>query len=92
MLEIGARVRFRHPPVRSAVYRSASLQDRRDVHAALAQVTDPENDPDRQHGIAPHATVGPDEDVASELERSAAGHKPAVVLPRQQPSLKRLSV
>jgi len=71
LLEIGARVRFRHPLVRSAVYRSASPQERRDVHAALAQVTDPALDPDRRAWHRAHATTGPDEEVASELEQSA---------------------
>jgi hypothetical protein len=48
LIEFGARVRFRHPLVRSAVYRSASVQQRQDVHHALAEVTDPQIDPDRR--------------------------------------------
>jgi AAA ATPase domain len=44
LLEVGARVRFRHPLVRSAAYRSASLPERQEVHRALAQATDPELD------------------------------------------------
>jgi DNA-binding CsgD family transcriptional regulator len=71
LIEFGAQVRFRHPLVRSAVYRSASVQGRQDAHRALAEATDPDLDPDRRSWHRAQATPGPAEDVATELERSA---------------------
>jgi len=71
LLEIGARVRFRHPLVRSGVYRAASAGERREVHGALAVATDPDADPDRRAWHRAHAANDPDEEVAGELLRCA---------------------
>ncbi|MEZ0052998.1 DNA-binding CsgD family transcriptional regulator [Mycobacterium sp. MAA66] len=71
LVTFGSRTRFRHPLARSAAYRSASLSERRDVHRALAQVTDPICDPDRRAWHRAQACAMPDEDVAEELQQSA---------------------
>ncbi|MEW2490678.1 AAA family ATPase [Streptomyces sp. NPDC048411] len=71
LAEFGARVWFRHPLLRSAAYRSTSLQDRQAVHLALVEATDPASDPDRRAWHAAQAASGPDEEVAADLARSA---------------------
>jgi DNA-binding CsgD family transcriptional regulator/tetratricopeptide (TPR) repeat protein len=71
LLELGARVRFRHPLARSAAYQSASAQTRQELHGALAEATDPAVDPDRRAWHRAQAAPGPDEKVAAELEQCA---------------------
>ena len=72
LIEFGPRIRFAHPLMRSAAYRAAELTDRREIHRALAAVTDPRSDPDRRAWHAANAATGPDESVAGELEASAS--------------------
>jgi DNA-binding CsgD family transcriptional regulator len=71
LAEFGARVLFRHPLVRSAAYRSASVQTRQELHGALAEATDPAVDPERRAWHRAQAAPGPDEEVATELEQCA---------------------
>lgn len=72
LIEFGPRMRFQHPLIRSAAYRAAELADRRAVHRALADATDPQVDPDRRAWHAANAASGPEDAVAAELENSAA--------------------
>ena len=72
LIELGVRVRFPHPLVRSAIYVASSPSDRCDVHRALADVTDPALDPDRRAWHRAHATAKPDKEVASEMVLSAS--------------------
>lgn len=70
-LVVAGRVRFRHPLIRSAVYRNATPADRRAVHRALADATYHDRDPDRRAWHRASATVEPSEEVAGALVRSA---------------------
>ena len=72
LVAFGSGVVFRHPLVRSAVYRAVGADERSEVHRALAEATDPAIDPDRRAWHRAQATAMPDEEVAAELERSAA--------------------
>ena len=71
LLHVGRRVEFAHPLVRSATYSSAAAEDRRRVHRALAEASDPEMDPDRRAWHRARATPRPDEEVAAELQHCA---------------------
>ena len=71
LFELGARARFHHPLVRSAIYRATPPEERHEIHRVLADATDPEADPDRRAWHRAHAAGVLDEEVASELERSA---------------------
>jgi DNA-binding CsgD family transcriptional regulator len=69
LVRLNGGVTFRHPLVRSAVYRSATLSERRSAHEALAAVTD---DPVRRAWHRALVAERADEQIAGELEAAAA--------------------
>lgn len=71
LIAVEPRLRFRHPLVRSAVYRNASLPRRRQVHAALADVIAGTAAQEHRAWHRAHAVSAPDETVAVELVQSA---------------------
>ncbi len=71
LAEFTPRVEFRHPLIRSVVYHSTPLRQRRRIHQALAAVADGDERPDRVAWHLGMAAVGPDEAVAARLEQAA---------------------
>jgi DNA-binding CsgD family transcriptional regulator len=92
LVQFGARVWFRHPLARLAAYRSASPEERRRVHAALADVSDTVTGADQLAWHHAAAAREPDEDVAAELERSAASARARSGLPAAAVLLERAAL
>ena len=68
---VGDRLAFRHPLVRSAIYESATFNDRLRAHAALAAACSAETQTDRRVWHHAVATLTADDEIAAELEASA---------------------
>ncbi len=64
------KFRFRHPLMRTAIRQEASISQRQAACAALAEVL--RDQPDRAVWHRAASILGPDEDVAGELERAAS--------------------
>jgi DNA-binding CsgD family transcriptional regulator len=62
---------FRHPLVRSAIYRDAAFTERERAHRTLATASAGEGNADRAAWHRAAATVGTDDEVARELEGTA---------------------
>ena len=71
LIELTPQPRFRHPLIRSATYYGASGAERRDAHRVLAQAVDPTADLQQHVWHMAAATMIPDAQIASDLDRSA---------------------
>jgi tetratricopeptide (TPR) repeat protein len=71
VLVAGSSLEFRHPLVRSAIYRSATFARRAAAHTALADALDGEENADRRAWHHASAVLGTDDEAAAELERTA---------------------
>ena len=67
----GGRILFSHPLVRAAIYQSAPIAERREIHAALAEELQAAGEADRAAWQLAAAASGPDEAVAAALEEAA---------------------
>lgn len=65
----GRTPEFRHPLMRSAIYTRATVADRLSTHRALAETL--EGSPGRRLVHLAAATLGPDDELAGQLERFA---------------------
>ena len=63
----GGTLTFRHPLVRSAIYRGATSHARRAAEQALADALDAEKDGDRRAWHRANAATGPDDGIATAL-------------------------
>jgi DNA-binding CsgD family transcriptional regulator len=71
LIKFTGQVRFCDPQARAAIYQAATPGQRQSVHRALAEVTDPQANPDQRAWHHAHASPHLDEDVAAELTRTA---------------------
>jgi DNA-binding CsgD family transcriptional regulator len=71
IVEVGESVRFRYSFMGTAIYRTSSGPERRRVHSALATVTRSSLNGDQGTLHRAAASLGPDADVADELEQAA---------------------
>ena len=73
LVVFSSTITYRHPLIRTAVYAGARAADRRAVHRALAEATNPDTDAERRAWHLAAASVGADEEVATVLEQVADG-------------------
>ena len=67
----GRALVFRHPVLRSAIYRGASLPQRQAAHRALVEVLQGKPNADRRVWHRAALVLAPDDEIADELERTA---------------------